>query len=571
MTLHDAVDNLQTALDQSGTDDWATALVRLIDELPAEIQDEAQEATVMEALRALRTARAFGPLQTLCEKLAGRSTGELFLENQRFHAQSLIENGDEEAALRILSELERQADSPDRRSEAIGLISRIHKNRYIRSRTRDDLERAVALSADVFEHDPAWHGSNLMALTAQAERAGSPLPGPTAAEWAGKVLAWLRRTDPERRSAWAQATEAEAALVRNDADAAARAFWAYAQSVVSPFALAGTKRQLADLWMVDNEPQRELLETIVTVLGAQQQSLAGAQRRFTAQELIDEFRTVEATAGIAEALFGADAAIKITKLMELFEKAAFVCRIRDEHDKEAGGTGFLVDGGTLSSALTGQSVIITNHHVLYRGDEGDRLLDDPAYDGAVPLRNAVAEFNFWSLMRRKEGNVADTPETKSFRLGKILHVSPRTELDIAIATIEEPQGEPVRGLILSDRPKPFGSRNHVEDGHKAKIYVVGHPKGGELSFSFDNNLVIDHELSDNPEPTDPRYRRFHYRAPTDRGSSGSPVFAHSSLHVVGVHRTGRAGPLRRDRPGETAAPYEANEAISARSIREFVQ
>ena len=113
-------------------------------------------------------------------------------------------------------------------------------------------------------------------------------------------------------------------------------------------------------------------------------------------------------------------------------------------------------------------------------------------------------------------------------------------------------------------PKPLGSRNVVDARQRAKVFIVGHPKGGDLSFSVSDNEVVDHELDD--EPCD-RPRRIHYRTPTEPGSSGSPVFHHKSLEVVGLHRTGRAKPLRDDWPragdGEI---YEANEAVSMRSL-----
>ena len=113
-------------------------------------------------------------------------------------------------------------------------------------------------------------------------------------------------------------------------------------------------------------------------------------------------------------------------------------------------------------------------------------------------------------------------------------------------------------------PKPLGSRNVVDARQRAKVFIVGHPKGGDLSFSVSDNEVVDHELDD--EPCD-RPRRIHYRTPTEPGSSGSPVFHHASLEVVGLHRTGRAKPLRDDWPrARDDEIYEANEAVSMRSL-----
>jgi V8-like Glu-specific endopeptidase len=104
----------------------------------------------------------------------------------------------------------------------------------------------------------------------------------------------------------------------------------------------------------------------------------------------------------------------------------------------------------------------------------------------------------------------------------------------------------------------------VDATQRAKVMIVGHPKGGDLSFSVSDNEVVDHELDDDPRD---RPRRIHYRTPTEPGSSGSPVFHHKSLEVVGLHRTGRAKPLRDDWPrAREDEIYEANEAVSMRSL-----
>jgi len=96
------------------------------------------------------------------------------------------------------------------------------------------------------------------------------------------------------------------------------------------------------------------------------------------------------------------------------------------------------------------------------------------------------------------------------------------------------------------------------------VILIGHPNGDSLSFSVSDNEVVDHELDDDPRD---HPRRIHYRAPTEPGSSGSPVFHHETLEVVGVHRTGRAKPLRADWPrAKPDEVYEANEAVAVRSL-----
>ena len=63
--------------------------------------------------------------------------------------------------------------------------------------------------------------------------------------------------------------------------------------------------------------------------------------------------------------------------------------------------------------------------------------------------------------------------------------------------------------------------------------------------------------------------RVHYRAPTEGGSSGSPVFNMLSWQVIAVHhKGGRTGmPRLNGIPGT----YGANEAISVASIAAAVK
>ena len=65
----------------------------------------------------------------------------------------------------------------------------------------------------------------------------------------------------------------------------------------------------------------------------------------------------------------------------------------------------------------------------------------------------------------------------------------------------------------------------------------------------------------------PGLSRVHYRAPTEGGSSGSPVFD-DSWDVIAVHHMGgKAGMSQLN--GKTGT-YAANEGISIQSIRQAV-
>jgi V8-like Glu-specific endopeptidase len=77
--------------------------------------------------------------------------------------------------------------------------------------------------------------------------------------------------------------------------------------------------------------------------------------------------------------------------------------------------------------------------------------------------------------------------------------------------------------------------------------VVGHPLGGGLSFSLEDNLLLDWDQ-----------RVVHYRTPTEPGSSGSPVFD-DQWRLIALHHAGGSNMRRLNgKPGT----YEANDGIN---------
>ena len=108
---------------------------------------------------------------------------------------------------------------------------------------------------------------------------------------------------------------------------------------------------------------------------------------------------------------------------------------------------------------------------------------------------------------------------KTFEIDRLIYSSRRNELDCTIATLAQPTSFNSQTRISKSLPR-------LSEGKSRRVFVIGHPKGGGLSFSLHDNLLLDHQSP-----------KIHYRAPTEGGSSGSPVF-NSTWNLIGIHHLG---------------------------------
>src|SRR6185436_1441151 len=155
------------------------------------------------------------------------------------------------------------------------------------------------------------------------------------------------------------------------------------------------------------------------------------------------------------------------------------------------GTGFLVKGDCLHRKLKGKLVLLTNAHVVS---------DDPAS-------------NFNSLTPRQAKVIFETIKpTTVLNVSKIFCSSSANELDFSVLQFDEANQAKLKKLVKGIELYDVCEQLPAPDG-KQRVYIIGHPAGGSLQISLQDNVYLAYK--------DPF---MHYRTPSEGGSSGSPVF-----------------------------------------------
>ena len=497
----------------------------------------------LEAALAFRDVRAFELLEKLGEILVSR--GGALPPVRRLLAQALIDQGKAEPAGAVLDAL-RQSE-PRGSAEwaaATGLMGRLKKDAVIGARdltsasARADLELALAHYYEAYADDRSrvWQGVNALALAWLARRLAPGLALPVEPDvLAREVVAMLQQTPPERRDRWHHATLGESQIALGLWAEVERNIGVYARDpATTAFQLAGTLRQLTTLWRLEDLGERA--QGIVATLRAALLSKKGGQVQLDPDQLQRTLARPKLAREQVEAVLGDDGPQTYEWWLQGGRAALSVALVRAGVARGV-GSAFAVRGRDLSPALGDELLVLTNAHVVSPEptDEGlhpseVRICFQPAADGGQP--HAVAE---------------------------IVWHSPRTHLDASLLRLTPPPAD-ITPLPLS----PFLPTL----SEKRRVYVIGHPNGGELSISMQDNELLDHEGPPKGLPPDPTCRRVHYRAPTEQGNSGSPVFNSSGWQVIALHHKGGTHMPRLNGRDET---YPANEGIWIQSIVEAVQ
>lgn len=479
------------------------------------------EPLALRAFKSLRRKRLFAMLQ---------ATVEVYLRHvdrspivRTLYAQALIDQDQLMAGLSVVEEVLRTADAGSRAAEeARGLIGRVYKQAFVRSAEQlpshavDALQLAVRAYADAWrnaKHDRLWPWANLVALTARAERLHVPVDAPDPLDvMAHALLAEVERLhDAEvsiARAAerepqiepWLAATGFEACLgaARYD-DAISWAKRYLSRPDVDAFALGGTARQLKEIWQL-HEHDHQLIRAVLPLVEADLLAKTGGQ--LDAPVL----RGVRVDAGEIQSVFGDERFRTFEWLKRALRAADAVGRV-ETISGEAKGSGFLVRARDIGlDRLGDQQLFLTNRHVV----------DDPEPQSGVHPGRAAIRF-------------MTHPGGEAIEVERVVWRSDSGDagLDVCALLLKRPvaltagQGEHPVALEVGD----LGNLKTAPPP-PSRVYIVGHPQGQTLQYSLYDNELVERAA-----------RYLYYRSPTERGSSGSPLFDRD-WRVIGIHHHG---------------------------------
>ena len=487
-----------------------------------------------ELLSHLRRKRSFREMRLVADALI--EAGQVAPRVRRQYVQAMIDEGAIAAGLALARDLARDLEmkpsddsaAADELAEARGLIARCYKQWFVQGGDPRFLKESFDVYHAVYRENPSkntWHGINAVALLAQASSDPAiPLISTDYREIARAVLAEIERLDLEGKAqSWDRATAMEACIALRRTEDALR--WArdyIASEGTDAFELASTLRQLKEIWQLD--PAREPGSLLFPLLEAELLKKDGGQVTLDAPSLVAMRTAQQSGEQHLQRVYGLDSYTNFKWLAVGQERCRGVARIETRTGK-AIGTGFLVRGRDLNALWGDEYLLLTNNHVL--SDRGGGI--GVASDGAVVKFHAI-----------------ESTSTNTYAVATILAQSPSNELDFTVARLEP--------AVTLPAPWPIARREPNPQSHQ-RLYAIGHPLGGDLAISMQDNLLLDFKAP-----------LVHYRTPTDPGNSGSPIFD-SEWNLVALHHAGSKQTPRLHGEGT----YEANEGIWIESIRRYLE
>jgi len=290
---------------------------------------------------------------------------------------------------------------------------------------------------------------------------------------------------------------------------------------LTAFELGSLRRQLVEVWRLD--PGSGLGKEVLPLVETKLLKCWGSQVEVSPEQVQER----DQSSVRLEKVLGDTLYVPIGWYRKGLDRCGRVARVETEFDPDQGfGTGFLVRGSDLKASLDGAAYLVTNAHVV------------SAKGVPNALTPAQARVSFKALAGA---------EQRRFKVTGVRWESPPDKLDCALLELDAA----VDGL-----GEEYPVRNDPPlKGDSARVYIIGHPRGGTLSFSLNDNRLLDYDG-----------RLIHYRAPTEGGSSGSPVF-NESWELIGLHHGGGKDMAKLNgEPGR----YAANEGIRIDAIRQGI-